>query len=137
MAGDSRRPKWQQAFFVGVPAPAGALLVLLPVYVGFLGIEPHWITASVVSFYVVIIGFLLVSNLPVWSGKTVGRVPRTAVMPLILGVVLYVALLANFTWLVLTLSTFAYLAFLPFSLRMWRRAKDKAQVEAEEETGKG
>ena len=31
---------WQSEFFVGVPAPLGALLVLLPVYIGFLGVEP-------------------------------------------------------------------------------------------------
>ena len=28
---------WQSDYFIGVPAPAGAMLVLLPVYLGFLG----------------------------------------------------------------------------------------------------
>lgn len=122
MAGDVNRPKWQQGFFVGVPAPGAALVVLLPVYLGFLGFSPGWFTASVVSLYTIVIGFLMVSNLPVWSGKTLGaRIPRTAVMPLILTVVLYVAALANFTWLTLTFSALAYLAFLPFSVRLWRR----------------
>jgi len=122
MAGDVNRPKWQQGFFVGVPAPGAALVVLLPVYLGFLGFSPGWFTASVVSLYTTVIGFLMVSNLPVWSGKTLGaRIPRTAVMPLILTVVLYVAALANFTWLTLTFSALAYLAFLPFSVRLWRR----------------
>ena len=122
MAGDADRPPWQRAFFVGIPAPGGALLVLLPVYLGFLGFSPDWFTASVVSVYTITIGFLMGSNLPVWSGKTIGsRIPRTAVMPLILGVVLYVALLANFTWTTLTISAVAYLVFLPVSLRMWRR----------------
>lgn len=122
MAGDANRPLWQQAFFVGIPAPGAALLVLLPVYLGFLGFSPDWFTAYVVSFYTIVIGFLMVSNLPVWSGKTLGaRIPRTAVMPLILTVVLYVAALANFTWLTLTFSAIAYLLFLPVSLRMWRR----------------
>jgi len=122
MAGDSNRPRWQQAYFVGIPAPGGALVVLLPVYLGFLGFSPGWFTASVVSVFTIVIGFLMVSNLPVWSGKTLGaRVPRTAVMPLILTVVLYVAALANFTWSTLTLSAIAYLCFLPFSVRLWRR----------------
>lgn len=122
MAGDSNRPRWQQAYFVGIPAPGGALVVLLPVYVGFLGFSPGWFTASVVSVFTIVIGFLMVSNLPVWSGKTLGaRIPRTAVMPLILTVVLYVAALANFTWSTLTLSAIAYLCFLPFSVRLWRR----------------
>lgn len=122
-------PKWQSAYFVGVPAPAGAFLVLLPVYLGFLGIAPDTYYATVVSVYTVVVAFLLVSNLPVWSGKTLGaRIPRASVIPLILGVVFYVAMLATFTWETLTLSVVAYLAFLPFSLRMWRK---QAIVEAE------
>lgn len=130
MAGDSKRPKWQQAFFVGIPAPAGAALVLLPVYLSFLGISPGWYTATVVSVYVIIIGFLMVSNLPVWSGKTIGaRIPRTTVMPLILCVVLYVAVLANFTWTTLTLSAFAYIAFLPYSVHLWRKAAKRAAAD--------
>ncbi|GAB4349667.1 MAG: CDP-diacylglycerol--serine O-phosphatidyltransferase [Oricola sp.] len=127
-------PKWQSAYFVGVPAPAGAFLVLLPVYLGFLGIAPDSYYATAVSVYTVIVAFLLVSNLPVWSGKTLGsRIPRGSVIPLILGVVFYVAMLATFTWETLTLSVVAYLAFLPFSLRMWRRqaAAEAAKATAE------
>lgn len=122
MAGDANRPAWQKGFFVGIPAPGGAFLVLLPVYLGLLGFAPDWISAQLISIYTIAIGFLMVSNLPVWSGKTIGsRVPRTAVMPLILGVVFYVAMLANFTWMTLVLSALAYLVFLPVSIRMWRR----------------
>lgn len=130
MSNDETRQKWQKAYFTGIPAPAGALVVLLPVYIGFLGVPADWITASIVSLYTVIIGFLMVSNLPVWSAKTVGGIQRTAVMPLILVVVLYVAALANFTWITLTLSALAYLAFLPYSVHMWRRdAKRAAEAE--------
>lgn len=131
MAGDVDRPNWQRGFFVGIPAPGGALLVLLPVYLGFLGFQPGWVTATVVSAYTIVIGFLMVSNLPVWSGKTIGgRVPRTAVMPLILGVVLYVAVLANFTWTTLSVSALAYLCLLPVSVRLWlRQAKRHADAD--------
>ena len=115
-------PKWQAAYFTGVPAPAGAFLVLLPVYLGFLGISPSFHFATAVSVYTVAVAFLLVSNLPVWSGKSLGaRIPRSNVIPLILGVVLYVAMLATFTWGTLTVTVLAYLAFLPYSLHMWRR----------------
>ena len=135
MSGDSARPKWQQAYFVGVPAPAGAVLALLPVYLGFLGVTPAWHTAGVMSVYTIAIAFLMVSSLPVWSGKTLGaKIPRTAVMPLILGIVLYVAMLFNFTWTTLTASALGYLAFLPVSVRMWRR---RAAIEAGSATPPG
>ncbi len=133
MSGDSKRPKWQRDFFIGIPAPAGALLVLLPVYIGFLGVSPDWITASIVSAYTIIIGFLMVSNLPVWSAKSVGGIARTAVMPIMLLVVLYVAALANFTWITLTASALCYLAFLPYSVRMYRKARNKALAEAQQD----
>ena len=127
------RPPWQGAYFTGVPAPAGAFLVLLPVYLGFLGIEPDSYYASIVSCYTLLVAFLLVSNLPVWSGKTLGaRIPRAQVIPLILGVVFYVAMLATYTWLTLTLSVLAYLAFLPYSLRMWRKQAARHAREAEQ-----
>lgn len=128
MLGDVRRPKWQQAYFTGIPAPAAALVVLLPVYLGFLGVSPDWITASFVSVFTMLIGLLMVSNLPVWSAKNVGGVQRTAVMPLILIVVLYVAALANFTWVTLTASALAYLVFLPYSVHMYRKDARKAEA---------
>src|SRR5215510_15424579 len=37
MIDDPNRPAWGEKFFTGVPAPAGAIAVLLPVYVYFLG----------------------------------------------------------------------------------------------------
>lgn len=124
------RPQWQSAYFTGVPAPAGAFLVLLPVYLGFLGITPDFYYASIVVFYTLGVAFLLVSNLPVWSGKTLGaRIPRAQVIPLILGVVFYVAMLATYTWVTLTISVLGYLAFLPFSLRMWRRQAARHAAE--------
>ncbi|SFB58276.1 CDP-diacylglycerol---serine O-phosphatidyltransferase [Rhizobium sp. NFR07] len=111
---------WQSEFFVGVPAPMGAMLVLLPVYLGFLGVEQtkFFVYASVA--YTLLIGYLLVSRLPVWSGKATG-VRRDLMFPILLGVVLYVALLMSYTWEVLSITVVAYLCVLPFSARAWKR----------------
>src|SRR5215470_4738178 len=38
MMDDPNRPAWAGNFFVGMPAPAGAITVLLPVYAHFLGV---------------------------------------------------------------------------------------------------
>jgi len=121
-------PKWQQAYFVGVPAPAGGLVVLLPVYLSFLGFQPDWYTAKIVAFYTIAVAFLMVSNVPVWSGKSIERVPKTLVVPLMMGVALFVALLFNFTWSTLTACVVTYLAFLPWSVHMWRKQAKKARA---------
>src|SRR5438874_4085030 len=108
---DPNRPAWAANFFVGVPAPAGAITVLLPIYVRLLG-GPEW--APITFLYTLMIALLMVSRLPVFSGKRVGtRVPREMVLPVFVVVVLFVALLLSYPWIVLTLGTLVYLAFLP------------------------
>jgi len=122
MAERETKAPWQSEFFVGVPAPAGAALVLLPVYLGFLGVAPTGVFAYASTAYTIIIAYLLVSRLPVWSGKSeTSHIRRDLVLPMILGVVLYVALLMSFTWEVLVVSVLLYLCSLPIGARNWHR----------------
>jgi CDP-diacylglycerol--serine O-phosphatidyltransferase len=133
MAESSVRARWQSEYFVGVPAPGGALLVLLPVYIQFLGIEPESGFALVSSAYTVLIAALLVSRLPVWSGKTAKRITTDLALPLILFVVLYVATLMTFTWETLIVTVVGYLIFLPFSARNWKRKYGNGNFTPSEE----
>lgn len=128
MLEDDDAPAWKADYFVGVPAPAGALLVLLPVYLGFLGVPLGMAPALPASVFAVLVGFLMVSQVPVYSGKNGLRVRRDLVMPMILGIVLYVALLASYTWHTMAASAIAFIIFLPFSARAYyRREKREAQ----------
>lgn len=116
------KARWQALFFVGVPAPAGALIVFLPVYLGFLGLTPGQPSALFWSAYTVFIGFLLISRLPVFSGKGIGdRVRRDLVMPITLVVVVYVSLLMSFTWETLTATALGFLISLPFGSWHWSK----------------
>ncbi|RWP39232.1 MAG: phosphatidylcholine/phosphatidylserine synthase [Mesorhizobium sp.] len=126
---DTDRPQWQTEYFVGVPAPAGAVLVMLPLYVYFLrlGVEPSRPAAFIAAGFTVLIAFLLVSRLPVYSGKSL-KVPGDKVLPIILGVVLYILLLMTYPWYTLTASVAGYLLFLPLSIRAYsRRAKREGE----------
>ena len=49
---DPNRPDWAGNFFTGVPAPAGAIVVLLPIYLGFLQVS---VPAVVTLIYTVAI----------------------------------------------------------------------------------
>ena len=120
MLDDPDRPDWQVDFFTGVPAPAGALLALLPVYVGLLGVEPSsWVTFFTAS-YMLLIAFLMVSNIPTWSGKRAGaRISRQLVIPVMIGLLLTTAMLFAYPLRVLTLAALAYLVTIPFSYRDW------------------
>jgi CDP-diacylglycerol--serine O-phosphatidyltransferase len=122
------RPAWQNEYFVGVPAPAGALLVMLPLYLSFLGVTPTRPVAYAAVGFTVLIAFLLVSRLPVYSGKSL-KIPGDRVLPVILGVVLYFLLLVTYPWYTLTASVAGYLIFLPFSVVAYsRRAKKEGEA---------
>jgi CDP-diacylglycerol---serine O-phosphatidyltransferase len=122
MADDPGRPAWARNFFVGVPAPMGAITVLLPIYIVFLGAPRSMPLIWSTLFYTLLIALLMVSRLPVFSGKRVGTiVPSEMVGPLILLVVLSFALLIAYPWIMLSAATLAYLASLPAGWLSYRR----------------
>ncbi len=120
---DPNRPPWAGNFFTGVPAPAGAITVLLPVYLSFLGLP---VPAIATLLYTLVIAALMVSRLPVLSGKRMGtRVPPEMVLPVIVVAVLLIALLISYPWPVLAVGVVVYLGTLPlgwFSYRGYQRA---------------
>src|SRR6201993_2991881 len=73
MIDDPDKPAWASNFFVGIPAPAGAITVLLPIYVYFLGMPRFAFISPITLVYTLAIAFLMVSRLPVLSGKRVGK----------------------------------------------------------------
>jgi CDP-diacylglycerol---serine O-phosphatidyltransferase len=133
MLEDPDRPAWTSHFFVGMPAPAGAITVLLPIYASFLGLPRSTLLIYLTLVYTLCIASLMVSQLPVFSGKRVGtRVPPEAVGPVIVIVVLFFALLIAYPWELLTVGTLAYLSTLPFgwlSYRGYERRSREAHPE--------
>jgi CDP-diacylglycerol--serine O-phosphatidyltransferase len=126
---DPNRPPWQARFFTGMPAPAGAIVGLLPVYLNLSVLAVPNVRA-VVPFeiaYVLFVAFLMSSRIPHFSGKKMGRVPREYVLPVLLGVVACCLLLATFTVEMLVAFALAYLASIPLSVR---RYQDYAAADA-------
>lgn len=131
MADDPDAPVWAGNFFTGIPAPAGALTVLLPIYLYFLGVPNGPVTIWLTFFYTLTIALLMVSRLPVFSGKRVGkRVPPEMVLPVFVVVVLFVALLISYPWEVLSAGAVVYLACLPLGWLSWRDYKRKDALAA-------
>lgn len=120
---DPHRPEWKKEFFVGMPAPAGALAALLPVYLFFLGLPMDDEVASPFALaYAITIAFLMVSTVPTFSGKSMGaKVPRERVLPLFVATVALVALLISFTFPMLALGTLLYLGTIPVGVARYRK----------------
>jgi CDP-diacylglycerol--serine O-phosphatidyltransferase len=121
MIDEPHQPAWAGNFFTGIPAPAGAITVLLPIYLALLGMPTGLVVVWITFFYTLLIALLMVSRLPVFSGKRVGkRVPPEMVLPVFVVVVLFFALLISYPWEVLTIGTLAYLSCLPLGWWSYR-----------------
>lgn len=116
---DPNKPAFAANFFTGVPAPAGAITVLLPIYVAFLDLGR--LPAAVTAAYTLLIAFLMVSRLPVFSGKTKRmRVPPELVLPAFVAVIVFIAILIAYPWHVLSIGTVLYLLALPLGYKSYR-----------------
>jgi CDP-diacylglycerol---serine O-phosphatidyltransferase len=126
---DPNKPAFATNFFTGVPAPAGAITVLLPIYLAFLGLPRP--PAVLTALYTLVIAFLMVSRLPVFSGKTVRlRVPPEMVLPVFVSVIFFIALLIGYPWHILSACTVLYLLSLPLGWKSYRDHQRKAAAAA-------
>jgi CDP-diacylglycerol--serine O-phosphatidyltransferase len=128
---DVDRPAWRRHFFVGAPAPAGALLAMLPLYLSFVGFDELRDWPPVVAAYLCIIAFLMISRLPTFSGKG-ARVRRDYVLPLLLLVAVVTALLVSYTWMTLSCIAAVYFALLPISYARFKRYEREGEARDDE-----
>ena len=121
-----KMPPYAFNYFTGVPAPAGALMSLLPLVIA-LGFDAAWTMHPVVTgTWVAIMAALMVSRMPSYSFKRI-RVPQRYVLPFLVTVGLTLAGLAAFPWIVLTGVAVVYLSTFPFSVRSYMRLKREAE----------
>src|SRR4051794_24753095 len=126
---DPNKPAFAANFFTGVPAPAGAITVLLPIYLAFLGMAPppSWLT----MLYTLLIAILMVSRLPVFSGKTIRmRVPPEMVLPVFVAVVFFIALLIGYPWLILSACTVLFPLARPLGGKSYPNQERAAAAQA-------
>jgi len=127
---DVEKPKWQGNYFTGIPAPAGATVVLLPLYLDGLGLVDVRAWPWLIAAYMLAMAFLLVSTIPTFSGKLLGeRISGEYVLPMFVGVAALVALLLTYPYGTLTVVTLLYLATIPISYRRFERRLSEPAVQ--------
>ena len=126
---DPNKPAFAANFFTGVPAPAGAITVLLPIYLAFVGSPQP--PAVLTALYTLLIAILMVSRLPVFSGKTTRmRVAPEMVLPVFVSVVFFIALLISYPWYILSIGSICYLLSLPVGWKSYRDQGRRASAQA-------
>lgn len=118
-------PAWKKGFFQGVPAPAGAGLALLPLFIWLQSPQTfddfafaNWL----VGIWVLVVAALMISRIPTWSTKMI-VLPQKMAMPMLGLAVLLIAALIQAPWQTLTLLSFAYLIHIAFAVRHFLRLK--------------
>lgn len=133
MIDDPNRPDWQKNFFVGMPAPAGAITAMLPLYLQFIGVPVQEYGAPFVGLYILFIALLTISRIPCYAGKTLGtRVPRDKVLPIFVIAVIVVGLLFAYPFEMLALVVVSYLALIPLSVARYRKLEREHETAASE-----
>jgi len=125
-------PSWARNYFIGVPAPAGGGLVLLPLIISFqLDTEIVRIPA-LVGVIIIVVSCLLISRLPTYSFKKF-RVPHRYILLTMLSIGILAALTVSTPWLTLTIMIILYIVTLLFSPHSFKKLEREASAKVSED----
>lgn len=124
---DENAPGYYRDFFVGVPAPAAALIALGPVGLHEGLGDGWWSSLPAVGAWTLLAAFLAISRIPTSSLKATTKLSRTALAPVLILVAGAAALLVTYPYTLMTLLIAAYLAHIPFA--WWANRWVKARPE--------
>ncbi len=118
----SDQPHKSAGFLTGVPAPAGAGLLLLPVYLWLWTGQPLFRETWFVAPWAALVAFLLVSSVATLSWTALR--PRHGIrIGLLAGVAIVGSALIVAPWTTLSLAGIAYLIAIPFGIRNYAKVK--------------
>ena len=124
---------WKINFFEGVPSPAAAGLVLLPLILSMSGMF-QFDNKDIISCAVILTtSFLMVSKIPTYSLKRI-TIPRSLGVFLLLGIGIYLSLVIFYTFQTLFFSGVIYISLIPISYFHYKRKNKKFLENVEEET---
>jgi len=124
---------WRDNFFEGVPAPAGGIIVLMPLILNFSGLTKvnfNFDYNLIVPLFFVTISFLLISRIPTYSFKRI-VIPRNMTVFLLFSIVLFFGLLLIYTFKVIALSVIIYLCLIPISYFHYKKKKNINNIKNE------
>jgi CDP-diacylglycerol--serine O-phosphatidyltransferase len=123
-------PSWKDNFFEGVPAPAGGIIVLMPLVLSFSGLGEIFFKINydlVVPTFFIVVSVLLISTAPTYSFKKI-VIPRAMTKFLLFGIVLFFGALLVYTFKILVISIFLYLCLIPVSYFHYKKIKKEKNI---------
>jgi len=123
-------PSWKDNFFEGVPAPAGGILVLMPLVLSFSGLGEFFFKINydiIVPTFFIVVSLLLISTIPTYSFKRI-VIPRAMTKFLLFGIVLFFGALLVYTFKILAISILLYLCLIPISYFHYKKVKKEKNI---------
>ena len=129
MLEDDTIPPYWSHYFTGVPAPAAAAMVAMPIIVSFdfKELEPFLRSHLFCGIWMIIVAYLETSRIPTISLKKT-KIKTTYMIPLTFTVALLATFLFTQTWLTFGVLIVLYTLSIPYS--MYRFKQDKKAYEA-------
>ncbi len=119
-------PPYAYNFFTGVPAPAGAGLVMIPMFLYFESGIDFFRSPILCGAVLAAVAALMVSRVPTFAFKSF-RIPREWVLPTLLLVGALAAFLTTEPWLTLLIIGALYIGSIPVSVRAYARLRRAAE----------
>tara|TARA_B100000575_G_C23107548_1_gene639393 strand:+ start:143 stop:934 length:792 start_codon:yes stop_codon:yes gene_type:complete len=124
--------KWKNHFFEGIPAPAGGLLILMPLIFELSNINISLNVKAITPYFTVLIAGLLVSKLPTMSLKKISVSPKATIFILLAIGIIFISLL-DYTFETLLVFGLVYIISLPISFLIYNQKNNKKDLETSEE----
>jgi CDP-diacylglycerol---serine O-phosphatidyltransferase len=118
----AEQPHKSAGFNTGVPAPAGAGLAFVPIYLWLITGRPIFQDWPLVMAWTIFIAALMISSLPTYSWTSI-RIRREWRLFALAGVALFGAALLTAPWITLLALSCVYLLMIPSALASYARVK--------------
>ena len=128
---DDDQPHKSAGFLTGIPAPVGAGLTMLPLYLWVITGQEMFRHYIIVAPWIVLIAFLMISNTATYSWSSL-RLRKNIRLEAIAGFALLGGALISSPWITLSAISIFYIALIPFSIRSYARIKQQRAVELAE-----
>lgn len=123
---------WKTNYFEGVPAPAGGILILMPLIYEMSNLDLNLNFKSITPYFTIIIAILLVSKIPTLSFKKISISPKATIF-ILLGIGIIFISLLYYTFETLLAFSFIYLFSIPISFFMFKKKNNSEDLENSEE----
>lgn len=126
-----QKPEWGKYFFTGVPAPAGAGLMIMPLVIYLhlnTDLSEYNVASPLIGLWTLLIAALMVSRIPTFSSKQI-RLPSVGLIPSLAIGGLILAMLIHAPWITLTAMGIFYTALIPVSYRLYKARERRASIK--------